>query len=64
MDELGKFILSFTVKNKVGNLHKIRLFTFILNLTINQCDIPLYTSNLRIYQRIGKICFPLGKIEF
>ena len=22
------------------------------------------TSNLRIYQRIGKICFPLTKIEF
>ena len=21
-------------------------------------------SNLRIYQRIGKTCFPLGKIEF
>ena len=27
MDELGKFDLSFTVENKVGNFHKIRLFT-------------------------------------
>ena len=35
MDELGKFGLSFTVENKVGNFHKI-LFTFISNLTYNE----------------------------
>ena len=28
MDELGKFDLSFTVENKVGNFHKIRLFIY------------------------------------
>ena len=30
MDELGKVssVLSFTAENKIGNLHKIRLFTF------------------------------------
>ena len=33
MDELGKFVLHFTVENKIGNLHKIRLFIFISNLT-------------------------------
>ena len=36
MDELGKFVRSFTVKNKVGNLRKIRLFTFISNLSYNE----------------------------
>ena len=36
MDELGKFDLRFTVENKVGNFHKIRLFTFISNLTYNE----------------------------
>ena len=32
-DELGKFDLSFKVENKVG---KIRLFTFISNLSDNE----------------------------
>ena len=36
MDELGKFDLSFTVENKVGDFRKIRLFTFISNLTYNE----------------------------
>ena len=36
MDELGKFDLSFTVENKVGNFHKIRLFTFISSLLYNE----------------------------
>ena len=36
MDELGKFDLSFTVENKVGNFHKRRLFSFISNLTYNE----------------------------
>ena len=35
MDELGEFDLNFTVENKVGNFHQIRLFT-ILNLTYSE----------------------------
>ena len=41
MDELGKFVLSFTIENKVGKLNKIRLLTFISNLTYNESDISL-----------------------
>ena len=63
MDDLKIYVLSFTVENKIDNLHKIRLFTFISNLTYNEWYTP-HTSNLRICQRIGKICFSLGKIEF
>ena len=36
MDELGKLDLNFTVENKAGNLHKIKLLTFISNLTYNE----------------------------
>ena len=36
MDELEKFDLNFTVENKAGNLHKIKLLTFISNLTYNE----------------------------
>ena len=36
MDELGKFDLNFTVENKAGNFHKIKLLTFISNLTYNE----------------------------
>ena len=64
MHDLGKiYVLSFTFENKIGNLHKIRLFTFISNLffiSYNEWDIS-YTSNLRIYQRIGKNMFSAGK---
>ena len=36
MDDLGKFVLSFTVENKIGILHGIGLLTFISNLTYNE----------------------------
>ena len=36
MDESGNFVQSFTVENKAGNLHKIRLFTLISNLSYNE----------------------------
>ena len=36
MDELGKFDLSFTVENKVGNFRNKILFTFITNLTFSE----------------------------
>ena len=52
------YVLSFTVE--IVNLHKIRLFIFILNLRQYEWDI-LYTSNLRIFQRIGKNMFSARK---
>ena len=58
---LGKiYVLSFTIENKIANLHKIRLFAFISNLTYNELDM-LYTSNLRMHQRIGENMFSTGK---
>ena len=36
MDGLGKFVLSFTVENKIGILHEIGLLTFISNLIYNE----------------------------
>ena len=52
------YVLSLTVET--GNLHKIRLFIFVSNLRWNEWDV-LYTSNLRIYQRIGKSLFSARK---
>ena len=46
------YVGSFTVENKIANLHKLRLFTFISNLTYNELDIP-YTSNLRFIKELG-----------
>ena len=52
-----------TTAPQIHSLHKIKLLTFILNLTYNEWDIP-YTSNLSIYQRIGKICFRWEKLNY
>ena len=50
--------LSFTVENKIRNLHKSGWSNFKLNM--NDWDIPL-PKILRIYQWIGKNIFHLGK---
>ena len=51
--------LSFTIKNKIRNLHKKGCSHF----KHNEWDIPL-PQIVRIYQSIGKKKFPLGKMEF
>ena len=50
--------LSFTVENKMGNLHKKGWSHFKLN--INDWDIP-FPKSLTIYQWIGKNIFHWGK---
>ena len=51
--------LSFTIKNKIRNLHK----KVCSHFKHNEWDIPL-PQIVRIYQSIGKKKFPLGKMEF
>ena len=50
--------LSFTIENKMGNLHK--KWPSNIKLNINDCDIP-FPIILRIYQWIGKNIFDWGK---
>ena len=63
MDELGKFDLSFTVENKVGNFHKIRLFILISNLSYNEWDIPLPLIK-EFIKELAKHVFRWEKLNF
>ena len=63
MDELGNFDLSFTVENRVGNFHKIRLFTFISNLTYNEWEIPLPLIQ-EFIKELAKHVFRWEKLNF
>ena len=49
--------ISFSVENKIGNLHKIRLFTIYFKHIINE----IFHIPLRIYQKIGENMFPTEK---
>ena len=51
--------LSFTIENKIGNLHKIGHFS-----KLTQCKIFQFLKFQEFINELRKICFPLGKMEF